>query len=138
MEPTNKPIGYLVKQIDVLLTNGIDNIQQAFGLTRTGWQLIHTINTTGGADRSELSTVMQPFINEEQIQKLLQQLMSEGVISLASDNKFLLTQKGTQLHQACFEVQRNFREKLMANITGPEYVTTMQTLQKMITNLHED
>lgn len=135
MESVNKPIGHLVKQVDILLTNGIDNIQQAFGLTRTGWQVIHTISITGSIDNSGLSAVMQPFINEEQMQSLLQQLISAGVICPPSNNTFLLTEKGTQLHRECFEAQKIFRKKLVKNVTEQEYATTIQTLQKMIANL---
>lgn len=135
MQPTNKPIGYLIKQLDLLLTKGIDSIQEEYGFTRTRWQVLHTISQDAGIHQDNLKKLMQPFAGATETAGLLNGLISADILAVGTDEICYLTQKGKRLHEQCLQKQTDFRRKLMAGITPEAYATTIETLEGMIRNL---
>jgi DNA-binding MarR family transcriptional regulator len=51
------------------------------------------------------------------------------------EHKLTLTGKGIELHSACFEKQKAFRQSLMNDISEHDYQTTVMTLQKVVDNI---
>lgn len=54
---------------------------------------------------------------------------------IREEKYFLLTEKGKDLYQTCFQKQKVFRQKAMENITEQLYLQTIETLEKIIDNL---
>ena len=127
------PIGYYLKKADNLLTEGINDIQNEFGITRTYWQILNSIKTDTEIDRQKLSELHSEFANKETIDKAVATLMERQLIR--EENFLTLTEKGQELYQNCFAKQQEFRQKAMKNITDDEYFQMITTLEKIIYNL---
>lgn len=61
MQSNKMPIGYWIKQADELLTRGIDDIYSSSGITRTGWQILNSINEKEFIMKVDLTNLMKPF-----------------------------------------------------------------------------
>lgn len=118
-----------------MLTKGIDEIQAAFKLTRTDWQLLNTINESGLLNKGDLIKIMEPFADAEKVALVLTRLQSENIAAVTAADCIALTEKGQQLHHACLQKQQAFRQKAMTGIEKEAYRTTVQTLQKITGNI---
>ncbi len=136
MNKTNTTIGYLVKQLDRLLTEGINDIQSEFSLNRTSWQVLHSIHEHTGISKPELTELIKPFADEDELHIILQTFQASQLAE-EKDGNVVLTEKGKDLHKACFEKQQVYRQKTIQNITQQEYMQAVAMLQKMISNLEE-
>lgn len=134
MDDHKMPIGYWVKQLDQLLSEGIDKIQSQFGLSRSDWQIIHSLSAQVEINKQGLLTTMRPFMDSSTAEKILEQLHSKGLLAI-TQNILKLTRKGEEQHAACLEKQKEFRQSLMKDISREDYLKTVQTLQKMVDNL---
>lgn len=134
MQPQNLPIGYWVKETDNLLTAGIDAIHSKAGVTRTGWQVLHSIYENGSLHKASLSGLLSSFANRENLEQVLTKLVDANLIEEKEDI-FFLSSDGKQLHQQCFDQQKVFRQKISAGINEQDYQTTVLTLQRMVENL---
>lgn len=134
MQTKNLPIGYWIKEADNLLTAGIDAIHSKAGITRTGWQVLHSIHENGSLHKAALFSLLSPFANQESLKQVLLKLADDNFIEVTDDILFL-TPGGKQLHQQCFEQQKAFRQKISTGINEQDYQTTVLTLQRMVENL---
>ena len=75
------PIGYYLKKVDNLLTDGINKIHAENGLTRTDWQILNTINGSGNMDRQAISGLLSEFANNETINNAISGLITNGLVS---------------------------------------------------------
>lgn len=138
MNTKELPIGYWIKQADELLTKSINEIQSSLGITRTGWQILHLLMSYENHELQKdlLAIIMQPFINENELESILEHFIKENTLIMNQDT-VVLTDKGEQLHNQSFELQKAFRLKSMEGIPGEDYQTTIATLQKIVSNLTE-
>lgn len=134
MKSQRLPIGYWIKRADELLTKEIDEIQSSFELTRTDWQVLNSIFERGQTDKSELTTLMKPFADLDLLNTILIKFKEDNLLREGTE-QLTLTDKGIELHKACFEKQKAFRQKAMADISEQQYQETILTLQKIINNL---
>lgn len=134
MHSEKMPAGYWIRKADELLTHSIDDIQSSFGITRTGWQILHYIDENGFADKSELAEVIRPFAASGIFEEMLKKFEAEELISI-DNSKINLTQKGLQLYAGCLEQQTIFRQKVMSGISEHDYEIVISTLQKMVNNM---
>lgn len=127
------PIGYWLKKADALLTDGIDEVQAEFGLSRTEWQVLNTLADTPDIPHATLLAVMRPFIEETQLDTILNKFKTSGLL----DGKVPchLSAEGAQLHSECLTQQTEFRQKAMRGISEQEYELTLRTLAKLVDNL---
>jgi DNA-binding MarR family transcriptional regulator len=129
----NLPIGYWLKQADNLLTERINAIQAANGINRTEWQVINLLSA-GERAPGQLCEKLQPFTGKDNLHGLLGELVAKEIIEVNNGN-YLLTSKGREVYDACFKQQQEFRMKTMEGISAEDYATTLETLQKIVTNL---
>ncbi len=120
-----------------MLTKGIDEIQRLFNITRTDWQIINSINQNTAVEKSVLIELMKPFANPEQAEAVLTRVQNENLVKSEHGSSFTLTEKGQELHKACLEQQRSFRQQVMTGISGEDYETTIHTLTKIIENINK-
>lgn len=136
MKPKDLPIGYWIKKADQLLTNGVNQIQAGFGLTRTSWQVLNTIKENNEITKSELFELMQPFADKPAVETILMNFSQNRILE-EDGARIWLTAKGAEMHSNCLARQQNFRQRCMKDISENEYQTTLLTLKKMVTNLEE-
>lgn len=133
MDKPRLPIGFYLKKADNLLTAGINEIHTEFGLTRTDWQILNTINGRNGLDRQAMSEILSEFINGKAINNTISGLIKNDL--LQENTSLALTDKGKDIYQACLQKQLSFRRKSMQNITDEEYLQVIATLEKIINNV---
>lgn len=136
MKPKDPPIGYWIKKADQLLTNGIDQIQAKFGLTRTGWQILNLIKEHSEIKKSELFDLMQPFADRLTVESILLNFRQNSILE-THDETIWLTDRGTETHSNCLAHQHLFRQRCMKDISENEYQTTLLTLKKLVSNVEE-
>jgi DNA-binding MarR family transcriptional regulator len=127
------PIGFWIRQADNLLTEGINNIQLSFGLTRTEWQVLNIIYEKGAASIDEAAQLLSPFAVYNDIQGVFKKLDAEGL--LTEEGGPVLTPKGNTVYHDCLEKQNAFRQKVMTGISEQQYEQVIATLQAMIENM---
>ena len=133
MQAKKLPIGYWIKQVDNILTKGIDDIQSSFGMTRTNWQILNIVSESETIDKIELTKIMSPFLGTDLIDGILTKLKERHLID-ENDQKLILTDKGKKQHSLCLEKQKLFRKNTMTGISEQDYQVTVLTLQKIIEN----
>ena len=134
MQSNKMPIGYWIKQADELLTRGIDDIHSSFGITRTGWQILNSINEKEFIMRVDLTNLIKPFADANNVKGILTKFKAEHLVN-EDEEKLTLTDKGIKLYKTCFEQQKIFRQKVMSGISEQDYEIAILTLQKMVANL---
>lgn len=135
MKDHKLPIGYYIKQADKLLSEKINAVQSEFGLTRTSWQILNSINTQGDMEKGKLVSLLFPFEDEKTISHELCNLTGDAVLKIANNEMLSLTEKGKRLFEVCARKQNEFREKSMLNISKHDYQTTVPTLEQIIKNI---
>lgn len=137
MNPKDLPIGYWIKKADEALTNGINKIQSAFGITRTDWQILNSLKNGNGISKDEIISAMHPFAERAVIEKVLTQFKDKLLLD-EQDSKLRLTQKGFEVHRQCFERQMIFRKRSMKGISELEYKTSYLTLKRLVDNIETE
>jgi hypothetical protein len=128
------PIGYYLKLADNLLTNGINEIHLQNQLNRIEWQVINSIKETSTISNIELIELMEPFTDKETLYSIIDKLTIRKLIENINSSH-TLSNEGQQLHKLCFDLQQDFRKKVMADISDNDYQTTISTLQQIINNI---
>jgi len=59
----NLPIGYWLKQADNLITQHINRVQAANGVSRFEWQVRNLLYEAGAASRERLFETMRTFVD---------------------------------------------------------------------------
>jgi DNA-binding MarR family transcriptional regulator len=131
----NKPIGYYLRQTDLALTNGIDRIHRAKGLTRLHWQALNHIQENGPIAQAQLAKTLQPFTEPTNLGQILEDLKQRAWVEQTSGNRLCLTTAGIQEHAEMLEAQQAFRVQFMQGISQEEYTAVLRVLQKMLDNL---
>jgi DNA-binding MarR family transcriptional regulator len=134
MQPQAPPIGYWIKQADVALTNGINEIQLSLGLSRTDWQVLHSIHEIGSIDSNDLANLIKEFADPASLNEILSRFKECNLLGEEAQT-FMLTAKGIATHKTALEKQISFRQKAMEGISEREYEMTIATLQKITKNL---
>lgn len=141
MQPTSAglPIGYWIEKGDELLTRHINNTHQLAGLSRVGWQLLHTICTQTPQTAVSLAKIVTLFATESEVDELLASLADRGYLFLnrEEDDSVTATSAGEQLHKSCLAQQTKIRQPAVQDISEEQYMVTIQTLQKMVSNLEQ-
>jgi DNA-binding MarR family transcriptional regulator len=138
-EQNQKPpvhIGYYLKTLDNLLTEHIDRMHAANGLTRAEWQILNSIYCRPNIDTAILVDIVKEFTDIVTAHKLISNLIKK---ELVTGHKFLkLTGKGRKCYNMVFEMQKAFRRRVAKGISQSEYEQVIRTLDKMIKNLTVD
>ncbi len=134
MQTKQQPIGYYLKQLDNLLTEGINAIQAQHGLSRTEWQTLNAISEEQPAAKEKLIELLNPFADSVALESILSKFVEKLLIEI-KENMVILSDEGKQLYSSCLTAQQQFRKKVMSGISETEYQVTISTLQKMIENV---
>ena len=131
------PIGYWLKQVHNLITEHINNVQMANGVTRSDWQVLNTLYEVGSADKKQLFTVMHTFVDVAQLEQILVELNARGWVTALENGviTYQLSDEGRQQHGKILDAQQIVRQQVMQGISQEEYATVMRVLQQMVANL---
>jgi len=133
MKNKKLPIGYYLKKVDNLLTEGINQIHKEHNINRTQWQILNSVKENPGIAREQIAGLLSEFDRKEAINQAISNLVERGLIH---ENAALnLTSQGEELFEICLKKQTAFRQKAMKNITEEEYNQIIATLEKIIENL---
>jgi len=127
------PIGYYLKKADNLLTENINRIHSAFGITRIHWQILHSIYNVSEIEKHTLFQTLKPFADTHSLEKSIAALKERDLIS--GSDQFSLTESGVNLYNECLQKQIAFRNQTVAGITEQEYFQVISTLEKLIENI---
>jgi DNA-binding MarR family transcriptional regulator len=137
MQSKDPPIGYWLRLVDTLLTKGINETLAEFGLSRTEWQVMHSIAEHHTINFTDLESLSKPFVDTQSLSDILFSLKRNGLINTDTGSKLSLSEKGTALHQRCLGKQQSFRAKAISGISSADYEQVVSTLQKMADNIRQ-
>ncbi len=135
MRTSPPPIGYLLKELDQAITAASGKVLKQHGLTRFHWQILNLVKKDSPS-LSELFQTMKVFVNEEQLASLLADLMERAWVENIGEG-YLMTAAGEVGFGAASRSQEQVRERVMAGVSGEEYQTVLEVLQRMLGNLRE-
>ena len=145
MNQTKKPhlpIGYWLKQADNLITEQVNKVQAANGISRTDWQVFNTLYEVGSVSRERLFEVMSAFVDASGLDKIVSHLAERGWVESVEGDEggmaFQLTGEGRQRHSLIFAAQKEARQRAMQGISEEEYATVIRVLQRIVSNLAGD
>lgn len=136
MNPTQQPIGFLLKTLDRLLEERFNEALERHRLSRRQWQLLNVLADTE-ATASQLDEAIAPFLAadaHETSEGHLEPLLGAGLVAEKA-GVFRLTDLGREeLHGAREKVQ-GLRDVSVRGLEDGEYERVLRTLETMIVNL---
>ncbi len=133
-----QPIGYWLKHADKVITEHVDRVLSDNGFTRFRWQVINIVYQAGTITMSDLFDTMQTFIDERQLDELIDGLVKEGRLIRHGEGdgaQLAITDAGKHKRETVFELQSEVRRRAMRGITEQEYTTVIDVLQRVVKNL---
>ncbi len=133
MDNKKPPIGYYLKKVDNLLTEGINRVHSDLGITRLEWQVLSVIHESSVSGKRLLPEMLMEFATPDEVRRAVDALSARNIVSGSEPLAF--TDSGLQLYSAAREAQLEFRKRAMAGISEQAYTNLIATLEKMIANL---
>ena len=127
MSDDNKPIGWWLKEVDVLLEASFERLLAADGITRRQWQ---ALNAAAGPD--SIATVLAPFLTGDpaELAAVTDPLTERGWLKgeqLTADGESALQTLTTKVHAQ--------RRRTTNGVSDEDYLTTVAVLRRMARNL---
>jgi DNA-binding MarR family transcriptional regulator len=132
------PIGYWLKHTDEVITKHVNQVLNDNGFTRFRWQVLNILYDSGSITRSDVFTTMKTFINESQLDEILEGFVQEGWLVKSSNDDattLMLTDAGKAEREVIFKLQGEVRRRAVQGITEQEYTTVIDVLQRIVNNL---
>jgi DNA-binding MarR family transcriptional regulator len=134
------PIGYWLKRADNLLTERINEVQTANGVSRSDWQVLNLLNDSGSASKERIFETMRTFVDAPSLDDILTRLMGRGWVEPGGVTDggtaaFQLTEAGRRQHAVILATQKEVRQRAMQGISQEEYTTVIRVLQRIVSNL---
>lgn len=137
---TQRPIGFWLKLVDLLITEEFARSLEEHGVTRLQWQLLNVLGS-GPATAEDLSRMVAPLAAQQTVtdeptdpRELLGELVESGWVSL-TEERYELTERGTSSLETLGAVVEKVRLKAVNGIAAEEYQAAIHTLERMATNL---
>jgi hypothetical protein len=119
----NKPIGYWLKRLDMLLEESMTRALAEHGMSRREWQALNVLATPG----QDPQDMLEPFPGVgDAVEALTAKGWAEG------DH---LTDEGKRAHVRIAQRVGHFRRRAVEGVTPQEYQATVAVLRRMATNL---
>jgi DNA-binding MarR family transcriptional regulator len=128
-------IGYWLKEADRAITEHVDRVQAANGVSRLDWQVLNSIHEVGRGTPEQLVSTLHMFLDRPRLDTILASLAARGWTTTLPTGEVVLLADGEQHHAKILAQQQQVRRRAMDGITSEEYDTTVRVLQRMITNL---
>jgi DNA-binding MarR family transcriptional regulator len=129
-----KPIGWYLKEADVLITSFFEEAFDQYCITRFHWMVLRAIKANGYINVEAHHEELKYFIKLERLKGIIDNLQARRWI-VADYKNFKFTEKGERLFKAVTDAYEQQLQKMMQGITDEEYNNTIATLSKIIANL---
>lgn len=132
-------LGFLLRELDRLITERFERTLGRHGITRRQWQLLSTL-TRDEATGEELDRAVAPFLDPtlgETAAPHLHPLLTTGAVGVER-GRYRLTEEGRALVERLSADVEETRNQTTAGLTERDYDRTVRTLQVMIANLHAE
>jgi hypothetical protein len=130
-----RPIGYWLRLVDGLINDQFARTLDEHGVTRMQWQLLNVL-ARGQASVEMLDAAVAPFLvpgGETTLDHLTELIESAWVD--ATPTGYELTERGHGALDRLTNVVAEQRTVMAAGVAESEYLTTIQTLERMAINL---
>ena len=129
-----KPIGWWVKRLDVLLEQVVDRTVAGDGLTRRHWQVLHALGSSGLEER-ELHDALAPFGAPAEIDAVVEELTGRGWLSRTDTGCLVHTAAGRAAHEQVLARITQARLRVTDGLSAEEYDRTVAALALMAANV---
>ena len=129
-----RPIGWWVKRLDVLLEQVVDRNVAGDGLTRRHWQVLHALGSSGLQER-ELRDALAPFGAPAEISAVVEELTGRGWLTRTGAGCLVHTAAGRAVHQRVLARITQARLRVTDGLTAEEYDRTVAALARMAANV---
>ncbi len=136
MSGERRPIGYWLKQLDVLIEKTFERTLAEEGTTRREWQVLNTL-AEGPSSAADLEQAVDPFLAEDpqSFRHAIADLETRAWVGPTDDNLLRLTPAGEAAHVRLRARVGGTRRLLVRGISKEEYVQTVDVLRRMAENL---
>ncbi|KMO69320.1 hypothetical protein MOBUDSM44075_04746 [Mycolicibacterium obuense] len=108
------------------------------GVTQPEWWVLHQLSMhPSGIEENEIIAIVGPNESDESIVDAIAAGVGKGWIDRAG-SRVRLTDDGADRFHAAAEVQRQLNDERRQGISDREYATTIEVLQRTITNVGGD
>ena len=108
------------------------------GVTQPEWWVLHQLSMhASGMEENEVIAIVGPNESDESIVDAIAAGVGKGWIDRAG-SRVRLTDDGADRFHAAAEVQRQLNDERRQGISDREYATTIEVLQRTITNVGGD
>ncbi|KKF00349.1 hypothetical protein WN67_19160 [Mycolicibacterium obuense] len=108
------------------------------GVTQPEWWVLHQLSMhSSGMEENEIIAIVGPNESDESIVDAIAAGVGKGWIDRAG-SRVRLTDDGADRFHAAAEVQRQLNDERRQGISDREYATTIEVLQRTITNVGGD
>jgi DNA-binding MarR family transcriptional regulator len=127
-----RPIGWWVKRLDVLLEQAVDTAVAGEGLTRRHWQVLHSL-TDGAAREGDLRSTIADFPGD--VGAVVGELVERGWVARSAGDEVALTADGRAGHDRVVAAVGRVRRHVADGLSAREYERTIMVLERMAENL---
>jgi DNA-binding MarR family transcriptional regulator len=127
-----RPIGWWVKRLDVLLEQAVDSAVAGEGLTRRHWQVLHSL-ADGAARESDLRSTLADFPGD--VGAVVGELVERGWVARSAGDEVALTADGRAGHDRVAAAVGRVRRHVADGLSAREYERTIMVLERMAENL---
>ncbi len=127
-----RPIGWWVRRLDMLLEEAVDAVVTAEGLTRRHWQVLHSL-ATGTGQETEVRTALADFPGD--VDAVVSDLVGRGWVARLGTGRIGLTPDGTAAHDRVSRAVGRVRRHVADGLSRQEYERTILVLRHMVENV---
>ena len=127
-----RPIGWWVKRVDVLLEQAVDTAVAGEGLTRRHWQVLHSL-ADGAVRESDLWSTLADFRGD--VGGVVGELIERGWVARPAGDEVALTADGRAGHDRVVVAVGRVRRHVADGLSAREYERTIMVLERMAENL---
>lgn len=128
-----RPIGWWVKRLDVLLEEAVDTaVAREEGLTRRHWQVLHSL-ADGVVRESDVRSTLADFPGD--VGAVVGELVERGWVARSAGGDLTLTADGRAGHDRVASAVGRIRRHLADGLSAREYERTIMVLERMVENV---
>ncbi|MDX1893064.1 hypothetical protein [Mycolicibacterium sp. 050158] len=139
MQPAaQQPLGFWALRAGEAIRTRTRGRLTELGLTQPEWWVLHQLSMhPTGMSQGEIVSVVGPNESDDSIVHAIAAAIDKGWIERSGD-RIRLTDTGTKQFRAAAEVQRQLNDERRLGISDRDYATTIEVLQRTVTNLGSD
>lgn len=127
--PTNRPIGWWLKEADARIDAAFDVALSGTGVDRRGWQVLASARR-GESTRGGLTAALGSFDPPDEVERVIDRYVSRGWLAQSGD-LIRLTTVGAEEHEALVPVVAEVRRTVAEALSPKEYAVLTGLLARL-------